>query len=121
MKVGFSRLDITPPFGYSLVGYPYKRPADDIITPLYVNAVVIDDGETRAALVTLDAEGATAECTKIIREYNKSTDSALFLLAYDADKFEKMLDDPRLIKTPVVRNGKHATVGYAPDVWGKGE
>ena len=69
MKVGFSRLDITPPFGYSLVGYPYKRPADDIITPLYVNAVVIDDGETRAALVTLDAEGATAECTKIIREY----------------------------------------------------
>ncbi len=69
MKAGFARLDITPPFGYSLVGYPYKRPADDIITPVYVNAVVIDDGERRAALVTLDAEGATAECTEVMREY----------------------------------------------------
>ena len=69
MKAGFARLDITPPFGYSLVGYPYQRPADDIVTPLYVNAVVVDDGERRAALVTLDAEGATAECTEVIREY----------------------------------------------------
>ena len=72
MKAGFARLDITPPFGYSLVGYPYRRPADDIITPLYVNAVVVDDGETKAALVTLDAEGATADCTEIIREYAAS-------------------------------------------------
>jgi len=38
-------------------------------------------------------------------------------LAYDADKFEKLLEDPSLIKTPVVRNGKSATVGYAPEVW----
>ena len=69
MKAGFARLDITPPFGYSLVGYFHPRPADDIITPLYVNAVVVDDGTTKAALITLDAEGATAECTEIIREY----------------------------------------------------
>ena len=69
MKAGFARLDITPPFGYGLVGYFHKRPADGIITPLYVNAVVIDDGERRAALVTLDAEGATANMTRIMREY----------------------------------------------------
>ena len=69
MKAGFSRLDITPPFGYSLVGYFHARPADGILTPLYVNAVVVDDGETKAALVTLDAEGATADCTRIFREY----------------------------------------------------
>ena len=25
--------------------------------------------------------------------------------------------DPALMKTPVVRNGKHATVGYCPEVW----
>ncbi|MBR2388575.1 MAG: hypothetical protein IKB02_07410 [Clostridia bacterium] len=69
MKAGFARLDITPPFGTNLVGYFHQRPADDIITPLYVNAVVVDDGERRAALITLDAEGATAECTATIREY----------------------------------------------------
>ena len=38
-------------------------------------------------------------------------------LAFDADKFEKLLEEPRLIRTPVVRNGKQATVGYAPEVW----
>ena len=38
-------------------------------------------------------------------------------LATDADRFEKLLEDPSLIRTPVVRNGKRATVGYRPDVW----
>ena len=38
-------------------------------------------------------------------------------LAYDADKEEKLLEEQKLIRTPVVRNGKKATVGYAPEVW----
>ena len=38
-------------------------------------------------------------------------------LAYDADKLEKLLEDPRLLRTPIVRNGKQATVGYCPDIW----
>ena len=28
-----------------------------------------------------------------------------------------LLDDPLLVKTPVVRNGAQATLGYQPDVW----
>ena len=48
----------------------------------------------------------------------KNPDAALLnYLAYDADKAEKLLDDPKLIKTPVVRNGKQATVGYCPEIW----
>ena len=38
-------------------------------------------------------------------------------LAGEGDKLEKLLDNPRLIRTPVVRNGRQATVGYRPDVW----
>ena len=38
-------------------------------------------------------------------------------LAFDRDKLGKLMEDPALIKTPVVRNGKRATVGYCPDVW----
>lgn len=30
---------------------------------------------------------------------------------------EILLENPRLFKTPIVRNGKQATVGYQPDVW----
>lgn len=48
----------------------------------------------------------------------ENPDAALLqYLAYDDDKLEKLFDDPRLIKTPVVRNGKQATVGYCPEVW----
>ena len=37
--------------------------------------------------------------------------------ASDEAKLEKLFDSPWLIKTPVVRNGKQATVGYCPEVW----
>ena len=36
-------------------------------------------------------------------------------------KEDKVLDDPMLMKTPVVRNGKQATVGYCPEVWASWE
>jgi len=48
----------------------------------------------------------------------KAADAALIkYLAYEADKEQKMLEDPKLIKTPIVRNGKQATIGYCPEVW----
>ena len=46
----------------------------------------------------------------------------LDLLRYTDDirtKEDKVFDDPRLMKTPVVRCGKKATVGYCPEVWAK--
>ena len=33
------------------------------------------------------------------------------------DKLEKVLENPQVIKTPVVRNGKQSTLGYQPDIW----
>ncbi len=38
-------------------------------------------------------------------------------LARDEDKIQRMLEDQSLIRTPVVRNGRQATVGYCPEVW----
>ena len=28
-----------------------------------------------------------------------------------------VLENPQVIKTPVVRNGRQSTIGYRPDVW----
>lgn len=33
------------------------------------------------------------------------------------DVAEQLLGDPRLLKTPIVRNGRAATVGYQPEKW----
>lgn len=44
---------------------------------------------------------------------------ALALIKYitDEDKDEKILENQKLLKTPIVRNGRKATVGYQPEVW----
>ena len=43
----------------------------------------------------------------------------LALLEYISaeDKMDKILENQKVIKIPIVRNGKQATVGYQPDVW----
>ena len=39
-------------------------------------------------------------------------------LAYqDYNAIEEALSDPLLLKTPVVRDGRKAVVGYAPEAW----
>ena len=42
---------------------------------------------------------------------------ALIKYIADEDKLEKVLENPQVLKTPVVRNGKQSTLGYQPDIW----
>ncbi len=42
---------------------------------------------------------------------------ALIKYIAEEDKLAKILKNPVVIKTPVVRNGKQSTIGYMPDVW----
>ena len=50
---------------------------------------------------------------------NAKDRQTLALVKYLAapDRLDKVLENQQIIKTPVVRNGKQATVGYQPDVW----
>lgn len=52
---------------------------------------------------------------------NAKDAAVLRYLAFDEDKIEKLLENPMLLRTPVVRNGRQATVGYCPDIWDKWE
>ena len=38
-------------------------------------------------------------------------------LADETAKEDLVFENPKLMKTPVVRSGKQATVGYCPEVW----
>ena len=55
---------------------------------------------------------------KLIDQKCKDKD-LLALITYlaEEDKAEKILENQKVIKTPIVRNGKQATVGYQPDIW----
>ena len=44
---------------------------------------------------------------------------ALITYIAEEDRVAKILENQAIIKTPIVRNGKQATVGYQPDVWKK--
>ena len=49
-----------------------------------------------------------------------SKSDAVTLLKYMDDKVakeDKVFDDPALMHSPIVRNGKQVTVGYRPEVW----
>lgn len=49
---------------------------------------------------------------------SKHPDASLLThLAYREDQIEKIMEDSTLLKTPIVRNGKQATVGPQPNVW----
>lgn len=82
----------------------------------------------RAQMIDLDSKGlspreldsviASVGLENIIDPKSKSKDAALMkYLGSDQQKREKLLDDPKLMRSPIVRNGRLATVGYCPEIW----
>lgn len=61
---------------------------------------------------------AVGGADNLINSEHKDKD-LLALLQYLSgdDKEEKILENPQIIRTPVVRNGKKATIGYCPEIW----
>ena len=52
---------------------------------------------------------------------NAKDKNTLTLMKYlmESDREEKLFENQQLIKTPVVRCGKKAAVGYVPEIWEK--
>lgn len=63
----------------------------------------------------LSVSNAVGGIEVLIDEKSKDYSRIAYLL--DDAKEEKLMDMPKLYKTPIVRNGKKATVGYEPQVW----
>lgn len=58
----------------------------------------------------------------LVNEKSKKYDSSYIkYLASEEAKEEKLLENQELFKTPIVRNGKKATLGFCPDEWKKWE
>lgn len=72
----------------------------------------LSDGEYR------NIKAAVGHYSKLIDRKCKLHDQLhLAYLAYPAQVEEKMLENPGVLLTPIVRNGKKATVGYEPETW----
>ena len=54
----------------------------------------------------------------LINENSKEYQSQYIQYTSDQNEIEtRLLENPGMFKTPIVRNGKKATIGYQPDVW----
>lgn len=57
-------------------------------------------------------------CDNLIDEKCRDKE-LLILLKYlsNEDKEEKLFENQQLIRTPIVRNGSKASIGYCPEIW----
>lgn len=54
----------------------------------------------------------------VLDEGAKDQDTlALITYLAESQKFDKLLENQQVLREPIVRNGKLATVGYCPEVW----
>ncbi|GAH00312.1 unnamed protein product [marine sediment metagenome] len=51
MKIGFARVEITPPLGTLIRGHPVSLPAQGVESNLYATAMYLDDGKTKVVLL----------------------------------------------------------------------
>ena len=54
LKVGFSRVDVTPMMGIDISGYFKKRLAEGVLDPLYANTVAFRLGDECAVMICID-------------------------------------------------------------------
>ncbi|MCW7463452.1 arsenate reductase family protein [Leptospira limi] len=66
-------------------------------------------GELRSILGSVNLDDLIDTESKLYEDKN------LKYMLYD--KEEALLTNPLLFKTPIVRDGKKATIGFVPDVW----
>ena len=64
LKVGFCRLDVTPPLGIRLMGNNNIRLAENILDPLEISVMALACGETKVLLISMDALYRFGRCAE---------------------------------------------------------
>ena len=67
LRIGVAKVDITPAdvAGITVIGH--RREVTGVRDPLRAGVLILDDGETKAAIVTLDTIGAWEDMVKLAR------------------------------------------------------
>lgn len=68
LKAGVAKVDITPVDVTEFQVIGHQRKVTGVRDPLRAGVLILDDGETKAAIVTLDTIGAWPEMVKLARE-----------------------------------------------------
>ena len=72
LKVGFARVNVTPPMGIPVWGYYVKRFADGVLDELEANAIALQSKDTTVLLITIDHCGLVKA---VLDEYKSAISS----------------------------------------------
>jgi hypothetical protein len=53
-RLGAAAVPINPPLGIALAGYYHERASEGVLDDIFAKTTVLDDGQTRAAIVVCD-------------------------------------------------------------------
>ena len=67
LKIGFSRVDVTPPLGTSMTGYFEARKMEGMLDPIYLNSIAFYNGEETAIIITGDFLGIPGKFVNTVR------------------------------------------------------
>ena len=67
LQAGLAEVEITPPIGYRMDGYFTERLSTGVKDPLMAKALVLQQGDTKAALVVCDLLGVPQTLTREVR------------------------------------------------------
>ena len=68
LKVGFSRVAVTPKMGIDISGYYIQRNAEGVLDELFANAIAFECGSNRAIMISIDNLGIKQEIIIKYRE-----------------------------------------------------
>jgi neutral ceramidase len=84
LEAGAAKVEITPPTGYPMWGYAsrHDKPSEGVLDPLYARAIVLNAGEAKIALVSLDLGRAPtrASMARIREALKKDSFSEIFVV-----------------------------------------
>ncbi len=68
LRAGVAKVDITPDLGEGLETVGHRRVVTSVRDPLRAGVLLLDDGETKAAIVTTDLINADNDMVRLVRE-----------------------------------------------------
>lgn len=104
---------------FGLKKCPETRKAQRFFKERMIRFQSVDLAEKGLSKGELRSVAAKVPHDQLINRFSKRfVDKGLSHAWLDSGKIESLLlQDPLLFRTPVVRNGKEATVGHCPEVW----
>ena len=98
MRIGFSKVDITPPIGTELGGYAGYRPSSGVHDPLHCRAVLLEQDSLLYALVSLEL---TARVKQLRVDFFPAIESCLY-------RNYKQLDERLIRQIPFILTGERS-------------